>query len=364
MEKTIKEGEITIIIDNGVFYNPDAEINRDLSVAALSAWIKREKPEKIKILDAFSGTGITGMRYAKECNNNIFVVLNDRCPKAARNIQENVQRNGLKNCEVSNNDCIQIMAKDHFTIIDIDPFGTPAPFLDAAVRSVWWKGLLMVTATDTAALNGSSPSAGLRKYGIFSGRTDFYIEFGLRALTTAIMLSCGRNGKAFFPLFCLAQKHYYRVIGRLSFRDKDITRMMDEIKMSSYCQKCGNRVIGIENACECGGRFSNYGPLFIGKIYDKEYCIDMMKYIACKPVTPKGIKELELLNKYIEEPEIDTPFYFDVHRLARLHHKNIKKMGDIISALKAAGFSAGYSAFCPTGIKTDAPLKEVVSNLD
>lgn len=34
--------------------------------------------------------------------------------------------------------------------VDLDPYGTPAQFLDAAVQSVAEGGLLMVTATDMA----------------------------------------------------------------------------------------------------------------------------------------------------------------------------------------------------------------------
>ena len=38
--------------------------------------------------------------------------------------------------------------KAQFECVDIDPYGTPSPFIDAAVQCVADGGLLMVTATD------------------------------------------------------------------------------------------------------------------------------------------------------------------------------------------------------------------------
>ena len=38
--------------------------------------------------------------------------------------------------------------KNKFHCVDIDPYGSPSPFIDAAVQSVSDGGLLMITATD------------------------------------------------------------------------------------------------------------------------------------------------------------------------------------------------------------------------
>ncbi|MCU0373510.1 MAG: ATP-binding protein, partial [Ignavibacteria bacterium] len=43
-----------------------------------------------------------------------------------------------------------------FDYIDIDPFGSPCPFLDAAIKRLSRGGILAVTATDTSALAGKS----------------------------------------------------------------------------------------------------------------------------------------------------------------------------------------------------------------
>jgi len=46
--------------------------------------------------------------------------------------------------------------KDKFDVVDLDPYGTAAPFLDAAVQCVADGGLLCVTCTDGAVLAGTN----------------------------------------------------------------------------------------------------------------------------------------------------------------------------------------------------------------
>lgn len=43
-----------------------------------------------------------------------------------------------------------------YTAIDLDPYGSAAPFLDAAVQGVADGGLLLVTCTDMAVLAGNN----------------------------------------------------------------------------------------------------------------------------------------------------------------------------------------------------------------
>ena len=53
---------------------------------------------------------------------------------------------------------------DRFDAVDVDPFGTPSPFVDCALRSIKDGGLLSVSATDSGVLCGVYPKVALRKY--------------------------------------------------------------------------------------------------------------------------------------------------------------------------------------------------------
>ena len=57
-----------------------------------------------------------------------------------------------------------------FDVIDLDPYGCPSIFLDAAVQTIKEGGLLLVTATDMAVLAGNSPETCYSKYGAISLR--------------------------------------------------------------------------------------------------------------------------------------------------------------------------------------------------
>ena len=55
-----------------------------------------------------------------------------------------------------------------FDVIDIDPYGTPSIFLDAAIQAVAEGGLLCITATDMPVLCGKYSETCFAKYGATS----------------------------------------------------------------------------------------------------------------------------------------------------------------------------------------------------
>ena len=61
--------------------------------------------------------------------------------------------------------------KKRFSIIDLDPYGSAAPFLDSAVQSLADGGLLMITCTDMAVLCGNHSETCHAKYGSISLRS-------------------------------------------------------------------------------------------------------------------------------------------------------------------------------------------------
>ena len=70
----------------------------------------------------------------------------------------------------------------------IDAFGSPAPHLTAAFRNVFHGGVVVVTATDVAALYGRAPDVLCRNYGgaYTMSRTDYTREAAVRILLVAI----------------------------------------------------------------------------------------------------------------------------------------------------------------------------------
>ncbi len=185
-----------------VFFNRRMELNRDATVLLLPLL------EPSDYLDAMGATGIRGLRVANECR--IPVTISDRDPGAIDLITRNAIRAGLP-VTVIRRDANALLSEQSFDAVDLDPFGTPAPFIDAGVRGT--RRFLFVTATDTAPLCGAHLKAGIRRYSAFPMNTEYHSEVGLRILLgfvvretaryrpgsgTALLLCPG----AFFPAPC------------------------------------------------------------------------------------------------------------------------------------------------------------------
>lgn len=69
---------------------------------------------------------------------------------------------------------------NRFDAIDLDPYGCPSAFLDAAVQSVSEGGLLLITATDMAILAGNTPETCYLKYGAVSLKSKSCHEMASR----------------------------------------------------------------------------------------------------------------------------------------------------------------------------------------
>lgn len=106
----------------------------------------------------FGGSGIRGVRYKNEINGAGHVFINDISETANEYERHNVKLNNLEDIEIFQHDASMFlrMHRGEFDVIDIDPFGTPSPFLDSAGYCSRRNSLLCVTATDTSALCGTT----------------------------------------------------------------------------------------------------------------------------------------------------------------------------------------------------------------
>lgn len=57
-------------------------------------------------------------------------------------------------------------------MVDLDPYGSAAPFIDSAIQNVSNGGLLCITCTDMAVLCASYPETCFAKYGSLPMKGD------------------------------------------------------------------------------------------------------------------------------------------------------------------------------------------------
>ena len=81
------------------FFNPKARTNRDFSIVAYAAFLKKFEGPKI-FLEALSGVGARGLRVANELKIE-KTIINDLNPTALKIAKESAILNNLKNIDFS-----------------------------------------------------------------------------------------------------------------------------------------------------------------------------------------------------------------------------------------------------------------------
>merc|ERR550519_1567251 len=230
----VKEGQAEVLFPslNDVFYNPVQEFNRDLSTAVIQAHASQQLDvvdleagdvceEGITVLEALAASGLRSIRFAKEIKGLKSVVANDWSKQATESIRRNVDHNKVDKIVTPHNGDASLLMYQHrqpksrFNVIDLDPYGSPTPFLDSAVQAVTDGGLLCVTATDMAVLCGNSPETCYTKYGAIALKTRSCHEFALRILLQCLESHANRYGRFIEPLLSLSIDFYCRVFVRV-----------------------------------------------------------------------------------------------------------------------------------------------------
>ena len=337
----VKEGTIKLIIPDPAeyaldakspaFYNPAMTLNRDLSVLIC----KILKP--LSAVDLLAATGVRGLRIKKEAGIK-RVYINDASPTAISFAKKNAKLNKLK-VEITTLRAHEFLATRYkradpkFGYVDIDPFGTPVPFLDAGVKAVVENrgGIIAVTATDTAALCGTYPAACLRKYGSKPLYNYLMHEVGLRILIKKVQEVAAQYDIALTPIFAHTTRHYMRCYLRAERGADKTDKILEQI-----------------------GLFDRAGPMWLGQLWD-ENLVEKMYRLTFKM---KGIspETKAFLHGTYWESKIQRVGFYD---LSEMKLRQVPKLHTIIEKLWAKGFKASRTHFSRTGIKTNATEKEL-----
>jgi len=325
--------------DLEVFYNPLMKSNRDFTILFLNS-LKKLKifDKKITIGLPLAGSGIRAIRLLKETNMISKLYINDYDKTAIKNIKKNFRLNKIKktNIEITNKDANEFLILNKgFDFIDLDPFGSPNPFLDTSIKRLSRGGFLAITATDTAALTGTYPQTTLWKYWAKTYLNPEKHEIGLRILIRKVQLVASQYERSLVPVLSYVKEHYYRVI---FICKKSKTEAAEIIKQHKYY---------VPNFFE-----KTVGPLWTGNINNKEILNEMIK--LCKDNEQKNF--LELL---IKESEVNRVGFIDLHEYMRKKKKQGIRHEELIEKLKSKGHLASRTHFSYKGIKTNINLEEL-----
>ena len=116
-----------------VFFNDQMAFNRDVSVMLLAAL-----PPARTALDAMASTGARAVRIAHEARPDLLVRgQRPGRPGPRVHIEANVELHRTRECWMHRNDDLRcILARRVFDYIDLDPFGTPVPFVPSIMQGL------------------------------------------------------------------------------------------------------------------------------------------------------------------------------------------------------------------------------------
>ncbi|KAJ3475654.1 hypothetical protein NLG97_g9385 [Lecanicillium saksenae] len=382
-----------------------------------------------KMLDALSASGLRALRYARELPFVTSITANDLSASAAKSIKQNVKHNNVEDIvSVTNGDALAVMYRtiadslangesnkswkksSKFDVIDLDPYGTAAPFFDAAVQAVRDDGgLLCITCTDSAvwaghaycekafSLYGGTPIHGMHSH-----------EAGLRLIINAVATSAARYGLTIEPQLSLSIDFYTKVFIRITKSPQAVKFLGSKTMIVHSCDsgcgawetqylmrakavpnkkgngayyKYGMALGAADQLCKhCGTKMHVNGPMYGGQIHSREFIERLLKQIPEADKSVYGtLPRLEgMLQNALEElipgPEETAPVERRDKEYAKIDHYPFfvipGKLASTVScatpgddmfrgALKHLGYVAGRSHCRPGSIKTDAPWSTI-----
>lgn len=355
-----------------VFFNFHQEINRDLSVLALRAYGNINSKSNLRVCEPLCGSGIRGARYALETPTS-SIYCNDINSKAVHITQKNINRLPsiiAKRIQLFNMDCNSFLQKLNaidlvFDFIDIDPFGTPIPFVQNSIRVVTLQGLLAFTATDLASLVGLYPRALYAKYGIshFDTRIGNVHEIAARALITGIQHAGLILGQSLIPIATLYHRHFVRCF---LVRNRGVDTVINQTGFIHLCERCQARYLSFlgENKTSCPACGNSdelkVGPIYLGGIQNSEYMSSMLldEHLRKMGTRKRLVKILPLM---IDESSLDIPWSFDIPKLAKKIGVTVPPLSQIMKILNETGYKCYKIHYSGTSLKTEANESEICS---
>ncbi|KIW81029.1 N2,N2-dimethylguanosine tRNA methyltransferase [Fonsecaea pedrosoi CBS 271.37] len=273
------------------------------------------------ILDALSATGLRALRYAKEISFATNIVANDLSSASVETIKLNIKHNDVGDKVQPNlGDARAFMytkvGNEHprpaegyvhrFDVIDIDPYGTAAPFFDCSLQAIQDGGMLCITCTDAGVFASTGyPEKTFALYGGIPVKGPHSHEGGLRLILNGIAISAAKYGLAIEPLLSLYIDYYARLFIRVHRKQQEVKLLAGTSMMVYNCgHGCGAWVTqpllrnkpqtsksgdtfykfsfaqapSTNRNCEhCGSRMHLCGPMWSGPLHNPQFVEKMLK---------------------------------------------------------------------------------------
>nr|XP_023907974.1 tRNA (guanine(26)-N(2))-dimethyltransferase, mitochondrial-like [Quercus suber] len=387
---------------------------------------------RFRILDALSATGLRALRYAHEIPFATDITANDMDKKAVKTIRLNVQHNKLSSTitPTTGNAMAHMYGvafpphdshgpshvNSRYDVIDLDPYGTAAPFIDSSLQALADGGMLCVTCTDSGVFASCGYSE--KTFSLYGGipvKGSHSHEGGLRVILHSIAASAAKYGLSIEPLLSLSIDFYVRMFIRVRKSPADVKFLAGKTMVVYACdsgcgawstQMFGRNIVQksktnnflfkhtiaqaptTDRLCEhCGSKTHIAGPMWAGPLHNAAFVSTVLRdakladaeIYKTKPriegMLDTALDELSVIDNFTAiwktssdsnddmdilpktPPEVLDlhPFFFIPSALAKVIHCVAPGEVPLKGAIRHAGYRATRSHCKPGSIKTNAP---------
>ncbi|MFL2975345.1 MAG: hypothetical protein ACJZ42_03425 [Candidatus Thalassarchaeaceae archaeon] len=392
-----------------VFYNPAMAGSRTRSVLLLRHALDEGflGEGTVYALDGLTASGLRARRWL----NELPAEMSERVSATIVDLEEEALRwaeashdefppsHGGGILEPSKGDLRSVVLRSGRHWVDIDPYGSPMPFIDSAMQSMARSGVMEVSATDTAALTGSSRTALMRRYGARVRTDSLAHDSGMRVMLATFSRVAARHDRAIVPLLSVWDSHHLRVSFRVLKSVSTANELEDSIGWRVHSPTKeevsasidaglhhNSSVVHLPMHCMLPLKFPIdrsdprvSGPLWVGPMGDRDAMSSMTEENALESSGP--------------EFSVDDPIGWDERRVEAERRgvarsvRHISEESDVISSshlvvvddlaawlgsgappsprrivdmLNEAGHSAGVSSYGRPSFRANAPWEAIV----
>jgi tRNA (guanine26-N2/guanine27-N2)-dimethyltransferase len=355
-----------------VFYNPNMVENRDIAIEVVDYIIKTlPQPRELVVVDPLAATGVRGIRISLEVSKPelIKVFMSDISDEAVKIMKFNISLNNLWNkVIVEKSDANELLYRlrrlgIRIDYIDIDPFGSPAPFSYAAIANIKNGGVAAFTATDLAVLEGKYVDKLFRRYGVVGSITPISKDIAIRVLLSYIARVAYAFNKYIEPILSYIYKHYVRIYVKVfDGATKASNQLKTCLKKIIVCPNCSyNNSVDLQKEIKecplCSSHIIEIKPLWVCRTVSKEVIEILAKNSELKPWIQKTTKQLlRILHEYSYIDTVTIRLSF----LARILRINTPPRDKVIDCLVNLGHRAMKSYTYHDGIESTASIEDIV----
>ena len=311
--------------------------DRDLNVALLRG--EREAGGRLaRGWEMLAATGVRGLRILHESSALDRLDLTEWQEAAFPVLEANVARFAAEGAHARRFDARSALERGSFGYVDLDPYGSPLPFVDSALDAVAPGGLLAVTATDLRVLAGADRTAAERLYGGRPVRGRLGPEGGLRLLLATLARRAAALGRELRPCLAYVGGHHLRAYVRIT-EGATASPPIGTIDPVSWT---GPPL----------GEGGPFGPLWLGPLCDPA----VVARLTVPPMAAHPVELARRLEMFRQESLLDRPFYYESNTLAEeLGLPEPPSTLAMSEALARHGYRLARSQVRPGAFRTDAP---------